>query len=96
VERRILSTGSLLIGLLGVGAFFGAVANDPCGPGNGNSTGFLTVGSISLGAVAYLVADRRNSRAWIPVAALIATAVGAFFVSAMAAYIVLWYPSCTS
>jgi len=97
VGRRAVTIACLVIGLFTVGAYFSAVADDPCNDQHRSGPVVaLFVAAIVFGVSAYLLAERRTSRPWTPVIALVVTSVGTYFALAAIALLVYWVPQCAN
>jgi hypothetical protein len=95
--RVAVTIACLVIGLLAVGAYFSAIADDACNDQHRSAPAIaLFIGAVVFGVAAYFRTERRTSRPWIPVVALVATAVGAFFALATIALLVFWVPQCAN
>jgi hypothetical protein len=97
MRRTSVAIGLGLIGALFVGAFLQAVAADPCErERSGADTVALLAGVILFGVAAYLLASRWTVRSWVPVLALVSTAVVGYFAILSVGLLVFWVPSCTN
>jgi O-antigen/teichoic acid export membrane protein len=97
VGRVALTIACLVIGLLAVGAYFSAVADDPCNDQHRSAPAVaLFIGAVVFGVAAYFLAERRTSRRWIPMMVLVATSVGVYFALATIALLVYWIPQCAN
>ena len=95
--RVAVTIACLVVGMLTVGAYFSAVADDPCNDRHrGGPVVALFIGAVVFGVAAYFLAERRTSRQWIPVLTLVATSVGVFFAFATIALLVFWVPQCAN
>ena len=72
--RVALTIACLGIGVLAVGAYFSAVADDPCNDQHRSTPAVaLFIGAVVFGVAAYFLAERWTSRRWIPAMVLVAT-----------------------
>lgn len=95
--RVALTTSCLVIGLLAVGAYFSAIADDPCNDQHRAAPAVaLFIGAVVFGVAAYFLAERWTSGRWIPAMALVATLVGTYFALAAIALLVYWVPQCAN
>ena len=75
---RVLAIASFSIGVCAVGAFFWSTVDEPCEPSRVGPVA-LFIGALLFGVTAYLLAYRSSSRSWLPITALLITAVGGYF-----------------
>jgi hypothetical protein len=97
VGRVVLTIACLVIGLYAVGAYFFAVADDPCSDRHSSAPAVaLFIGAVAFGVAAYFLAERWTSRRWIPMIALVATSIGTYIGLATIALLVFWVPQCAN
>jgi uncharacterized protein YqgC (DUF456 family) len=97
VGRVAVAIVCLVIGLCAVGAYFFAVADDPCSDRHSSAPVVtLFIGAIVFGVAGYFLAERWTTGRWIPMMALVATSVGTFIALPTIALLVFWIPQCAN